>query len=134
MNMLMILNVGLGAQQRHRIQNSNKKKKKILFILQNVNIFHCDIQLLIKHNTIILRQSNNTPQYLAPEFLAAHLLSHPMLLCPQDHRSFWEGAWMTSLQLRFLAMECRTGGLGQGCLCHLILAWDQYYADSSILH
>lgn len=39
----MILNVGLGAQQRHRIQNSNKKKKKILFILQNVNIFHCDI-------------------------------------------------------------------------------------------
>lgn len=51
-------------------------------MLQNVIIFHCDSRLLIKHDSIILKQHNKAPWYHASEFLAAYLPSCPMLTLP----------------------------------------------------
>lgn len=110
MNIIRTWNVSLGALQRHR-EGFKSAIKKILFILQNVNIFHSDIQLLIKNNTILLRVGLmillGTPSPWISEFLVAHLSPRPTVPCPIGWQVLPRRLWLP-------ATGCRAGGPSWG--------------------
>lgn len=118
MNIIRTWNVSLGPLQRHR-EGFKSAIKKILFILQNVNIFHSDIQLLIKNNTTILRVSLmillGTPSPWISEFLVACPSPCSTAPCPigwpvLPRRTLAD----VCLRLCLPAMGCRAGGPSWG--------------------